>query len=188
MTINLRSMKNAGVGHTWMLKKAASALLCIGVLLGTAGTASAQSIKYTFAFSGAAVNWTVPVTGAYQIKAVGGSGGFSSTAKYPNSAATAVATFQLSANDKLQIVVGGVGGMGTPWLTGSTNNPQSVSGGGGSGTTQTISSTNGYGYAGGLGGIGGSFVGATATDGAITLATSTWLPGYVEITLLTTNE
>jgi hypothetical protein len=83
----------------------------------------------TFNYTGKIVTWTVPTTGAYEIDAIGGSGGeyhapfqLGVLGGYP---ADVSGVFSLSAGETLSIAVAGAGAMGP----GDEDNPGAGGGG-----------------------------------------------------------
>lgn len=80
-------------------------------LLAAAPTASAT----TFLFSGASVDFTIPVAGTYQITAFGAQGGSSGTGAdlAHGGGAEIRGDFVLAKGDVLEIAVGGYGGRST---------------------------------------------------------------------------
>jgi hypothetical protein len=81
-------------------------------LLAAAPTASAT----TFLFSGASVDFAIPVAGTYQITAFGAQGGSSGTGAdlvHGGSGAEIRGDFVLAKGDVLEIAVGGYGGRST---------------------------------------------------------------------------
>ena len=131
-------------------------------LLAAAPTASAT----TFLFSGASVDFAIPVVGTYQITAFGAQGGSSGTGAdlvHGGSGAEIRGDSVLAKGDVLEIAVGGYGGRSTvggggggggSFVLGPGNNPLVVAGGGGgAGFGQGFRLQGGYG-------------GQTGTDGS----------------------
>jgi hypothetical protein len=137
----------------------------------------------TFSYTGQMQTWTVPITGNYEIEAIGAAGG---TEPFPilgdasgGQGAVVTSDFSLTAGEKLDIVVGGKGadgpsvgfgaggGGGGSFVVGPGNTPLVIAGGGGgggsthlaNGNSASSSATKGNntpgGGAGGLAGIAG---------------------------------
>lgn len=132
-------------------------------------------------------HWTVPVTGQYQIEAVGASGGYdtqSNSRAYRGFGARMIGVFTLNKDEVIKILVGQEGGINTnskssgggggSFVVRASSTPLIVAGGGGGvesplsrhsaycdGSTST-SGRNGYGGASWPGGTGGN--GATTAD------------------------
>jgi hypothetical protein len=159
------------------------ALLMTGAsLFALTGAASAATIGYT----GAVYDYTVAVSGTYDIVAAGAQGGDGGTVNYPDGAiggagAIVSGDVYLASGTVLQIAVGGVGhsgpsgnetaggGGGGTFILNASNNPLLVAGGGGGGAPvdftfsaggpgqTTTSGQDGLGFSyGGAGGTGGS--------------------------------
>lgn len=145
-------------------------------------------------------SWTVPVTNAYQITALGAEGGFSAGNVPGGMGASITGTFNLTAGQVLKILVGqhptsSNHGGGGSFVTDNSNTPIIIAGGGGGGTGTggtdspnkhgqiTTSGANGSGTTGGVGGssgngggIGSSFA-SGAGGGLLTSGADGWTPG-----------
>ncbi|HZZ22860.1 MAG TPA: PEP-CTERM sorting domain-containing protein [Roseiarcus sp.] len=145
-------------------------------LMAAAPMASAT----TFLFSGAIVDFTVPVAATYQITAFGAQGGGAGS---PGSGGAEIrGDFNFSAGYRLQIAVGGVGGVGKGSVVGGGggggsfviglpgNHPLLIAGGGGGAGSGKGKGTSGYGgqtTADGADGVGESIrKGSGGSDGS----------------------
>ena len=131
-------------------------------------------------------NWTVPISGEYQIEAIGASGGYDNRAnsqQYRGRGARMIGTFTLIKGEIIQILVGQEGGINTASSTSGGGGgsfvvrgaaiPLIIAGGGGGVESVTsrhsqcdasTSTTGNTGYKSHAGGSGGS--GAQASDGS----------------------
>ena len=128
--------------------------------------------------SGGIQNWTVPTTGTYTIETAGAVGGYGTVTYTGGLGARMTGTFELTAGQVIQILVGqsgedwatqkAGGGGGGSFVVDSTNDPLIIAGGGGagggnsnpangqSGLNETTGGTGSQGvYAGGADGAGG---------------------------------
>jgi PEP-CTERM motif len=127
--------------------------LLAGTSLLALGTAISSAGATTFTFTGAIVDFTVPVTAGYQILAFGAQGGSSSSFSGGKGAEIG-GDFVLDAGEVLQIAVGGVGGTrsfgggggGGSFVLGPGNTPLVIAGGGGGASPNSLSGYRGGGF------------------------------------------
>ena len=126
-------------------------LLAGAAVLGfTASGSVANAVPIDFTYTGSLVDFTVPITGTYQILAFGAQGGNaigSNVVGMGGSGAEIGGTFTLTASEVLQIAVGGAGGSqtgggggggGGSFVVGPGNMPLVIAGGGGGGASFTV--------------------------------------------------
>jgi hypothetical protein len=120
----------------------------------------------TFEFTGTIVTYAVPITGTYEITAIGAAGGSSGTSNLGGLGAEASGEVALTAGEVLQIAVGGVGesetsgyaggGGGGSYVVAPGETPLEIGGGGGGGAySDGGSNATGIGPGDGEGGSGG---------------------------------
>ena len=140
----------------------ASATIAIGLTASVSGVASAAT--NTFNFSGAIFDYTVPVTGLYDLSALGAQGGSYVISVLTNKSgglgAQVDGKVTLTKNDVLHFLVGAQGGSG-------------LAAGGGGGATYVYDGANLLMVAGGGGGAG------TTAHGGVGLTTNTGTSGGV---------
>ena len=82
-------------------------------LMAAASATSAKTFEFPFSFTGAIVDFVIPMTGTYEILAFGAQGGDGSTdnddRRCRRQGRQIQGDFQLTAGDQLEIVVGGAG-------------------------------------------------------------------------------
>jgi PEP-CTERM motif len=146
--------------------------LLAGTSLLALGTAIPSAGATTFTFTGAIVDFTVPVTAGYQIIAFGAQGG--SAPPFSGGAGAEIGgDFILTAGEMLHIAVGDVGGTsvygggggGGSFVIGPGNRPFVIAGGGGASPSYSYVNRDGMRvYEGGYNGIAAS-TSTSGTDG-----------------------
>ena len=145
-------------------------LLAGTAFLGLAASGpAARAVPIDFTYTGSLVTFTVPTTDTYQILAFGAQGGTSVGVGEGGRGAEIGGDFVLTANEVLQIAVGGAGvsrgGGGGSFVVGPGNTPLVIAGGGGGGGVVAVTplpgqggltGPDGGGQGGGTGGNGGA--------------------------------